>query len=77
VQIWWYFRQGKGGRARRPSALGIRNLKAGLTAPILAAAGVNLLKPGEFDRAAFVEATAGVLESTARSIDDSVMRYFR
>jgi tripartite ATP-independent transporter DctP family solute receptor len=45
--------------------------------PILAEAGVNLVKPGEFDRAAFVEATAGVLEATAKSIDDSVMRYFR
>jgi tripartite ATP-independent transporter DctP family solute receptor len=45
--------------------------------PILAAAGVELIKAGEFDRPAFVEATAGVLEATAKNIDDSVMRYFR
>jgi tripartite ATP-independent transporter DctP family solute receptor len=45
--------------------------------PILAASGVELIKAGEFDRPAFVEATAGVLEATAKNIDDSVMRYFR
>jgi TRAP-type transport system periplasmic protein len=45
--------------------------------PILAEAGVNLVKPGEFDRPAFVDATAGVLEATAKNIDHSVMRYFK
>ena len=45
--------------------------------PILAVSGVELIKAGEFDRPAFVEATAGVLEATAKNIDDSVMRYFR
>ncbi len=45
--------------------------------PILAAAGVQLIKAGEFDRPAFVEATSGVLEATAKNIDDDVMQYFR
>jgi len=45
--------------------------------PILAAAGVELIRPGEFDRPAFVKATAEVSAATAKNIDDSVMRYFR
>jgi TRAP-type transport system periplasmic protein len=45
--------------------------------PILEAAGVELIRSDDFDRAAFEDATAEVLETTARNIDDSVMRFFR
>jgi TRAP-type transport system periplasmic protein len=45
--------------------------------PILEAAGVELIGAAEFDRPAFVEATAAVAEATALNVDDSVMRFFR
>ena len=45
--------------------------------PILAAAGVEVIRPGDFDRPAFEKATAGVSAATAEQIDDSVMRFFK
>lgn len=45
--------------------------------PILSEAGVEVIRPGDFDRPAFEKATAGVLAATAEKIDDSVMRFFR
>jgi len=45
--------------------------------PILAAAGVELIRSDEFDRPAFQNATAEVSAATARNIDDNVMRFFR
>lgn len=44
--------------------------------PILAAADVELIDADEFDRPAFVAATAGVTKATADNVDDSIMRYF-
>jgi C4-dicarboxylate-binding protein DctP len=44
--------------------------------PILAAAGVDLIRSDGFDRPAFVAATAEVSAATAKNIDDSVLRYF-
>jgi C4-dicarboxylate-binding protein DctP len=45
--------------------------------PILAAAGVEVIRSDDFDRPAFEKATAGVSAATAEKIDDSVMRFFR
>lgn len=44
---------------------------------VLEAAGVELVRDDEFDRPAFVEATAGVAEATARRLDSNVARYVR
>jgi TRAP-type C4-dicarboxylate transport system substrate-binding protein len=44
--------------------------------PILAAAGVDLIRSDGFDRPAFVEATADVSAATAKNIDASVLSYF-
>jgi TRAP-type C4-dicarboxylate transport system substrate-binding protein len=44
--------------------------------PILAAAGVDLIRSDGFDRAAFVAATAEVSAATAKNIDGSVLSYF-
>lgn len=45
--------------------------------PILEASGVEIVPANEFDRPAFVEATAAVSEATVRNIDDGIMRFFR
>lgn len=45
--------------------------------PILEASGVEIVPASEFDRPAFVEATAAVSEATVRNIDDGIMRFFR
>ena len=45
--------------------------------PILAAAGVELIRSDDFDRPAFEKATAEVSAVTARDIDDNLMRFFR
>ncbi len=44
---------------------------------ILEETGVKFVGPDDFDRSAFVAATAAVSEATAAAIDESVMRYFR
>lgn len=45
--------------------------------PILAAAGVELIRSDGFDRPAFEKATAKISEATAANIDNSVMRFFK
>jgi len=44
--------------------------------PILAAAGVDLIRPDGFDRAAFEKATEEVSAATKKNVDEAITRYF-